>query len=99
MGQAILKRPKYHPKIMADSISTSAPNLERQAIEVLFALREQERLYNAEVPTRTPLENVSISIDPATRSIYVSARIDADFQFENGQIVIRGVESIPSVGT
>jgi hypothetical protein len=82
---------------MADPIYTSAPTLERQAIEVVYALKNAERLYNIANPN-APANNVSVAIDQPGRAIYLSVKIDAEFSFEGGEIVMRGSEYIPSTG-
>lgn len=82
---------------MADPIYTSAPTLEQQAIEVVYALKNAERLYNIDHPN-APVNNVSVAIDQPGRAIYLSVKIEADFSFENGKMVIRGAEYIPSTG-
>jgi hypothetical protein len=79
---------------MADLIFTTAPTLERQAIEVVYALKNAERLYNIANPN-APVNNVSLSIDQPGRAIYLSVKIDAEFSFEGGEIVMRGTEYIP----
>jgi hypothetical protein len=82
---------------MADPIFPSAPTLERQAIEVIYALKNAERIYNIDHPN-APVNNVSLAIDPLGRAIYLSVKIEAEFSFEGGQMVMRGSEYIPSNG-
>jgi hypothetical protein len=72
---------------MADLIFTTAPTLERQAIEVVYALKIAN--------PNAPVNNVSLSIDQPGRAIYLSVKIDAEFSFEGGEIVMRGTEYIP----
>jgi hypothetical protein len=83
---------------MADTIGTTAPTLERQAIEVVYALKNAERLYNVDHPNAT-VNNVSIQIDPPGRAMYLSVKLEADFTFEDGQIVMKANEYIPSLGS
>lgn len=83
---------------MADPISSTAPSLERQVIEIVYALRNAEIAYNVDHPN-APVNNVSIVIDPDSRAMSLSVRIEADFTFEGGEIVMRGSEYIPAVGS
>jgi hypothetical protein len=83
---------------MADPIYTTAPSLERQAIEVFLSLKTLENQYNLDFPN-APFNNVSITLDPADRAIYLSAKIECDFIFQDGEVVMRGTEYLPSVGS
>jgi hypothetical protein len=83
---------------MADPIYSTAPSLERQVIEMVYGLRNAEVAYNLDHPN-APVNNVSIVIDSSARAMLLSVRVDADFQFEDGQIVMRASEYIPAVGS